>query len=412
MPAGVIPGSSVMEYAPFVEAVFSGNNMRDGKGDNKTLTHDHMAIHYLYEEGVEWGDTERKGNDLLDPGLDRPSRPLFCTDSHTSYFFDCNRFDVFASPAEEILHQFNSTIHSMPFFILESFVRAKDPAPGQRPKSLERVQLRPKRWTDDLFFEHNRLMKLLAAQENMIQVVRSFEQVSELNEKHIEQITDDMVAHDIRYHGGIRQVLPFLSNDFVDKEMARFSNIFAKSYLQGVGPGGKGYEFNAEEVEFITNQVRAFYEILEREAHRPYLNSLKEITKFKNIRMAPELAQFFLERAQHYIMGQASSVIKGSFKTKNIYVPVDVPKFLYEFEIRNLATELLTEWKDDLFWIKAEKAHLKADYEDLLNSIFDGFEFEGKKFSDLKAASFSSNLIAWYLEQRKILRQLKTASMD
>ena len=138
-PEGLIPSSSVMDYLTFEEDVFAGNQMRQGRDHHKALTYDHMAIHHLYEAGVEWapGAEARKGEkSLLKPELDEYSEPLFCTDSQIFRFHDCMVFDVFSSPSEQALHEFESGVNNLPFYILESFVRAKDPAPWKATQVL------------------------------------------------------------------------------------------------------------------------------------------------------------------------------------------------------------------------------------------------------------------------------------
>ena len=266
--------------------------------------------------------------------------------------------------------------------------------------------LYPKTWAAILFYwSHGRLLELLNPEGSLLQVVRSFKQVSELNTERIEQMTDEVVSQDIRDHGGIGEVLAFFADadNFVESQMERFSEIFEQSYLSGMGPGGNGYEFNEKEVAFITEQAQAFYTILEREAHKVYLEALKGAQGIKDSRMAGELAEFLVSKAQHYVMRTTDATIQGSIKRENKHVPVDVPEFAYSYDLRRSAAGLLYGPMDNPFWAKLEKSRLRKEYRTFLDAIFGG---EENAFSEVQEKDLSSSLLRWFWEQQNILGQI------
>ena len=396
VPSTVVPGNSIMDYNAYEESVFMGNRMRVGQ--EKLLDYDKMAIHHLYVKGVE-GST--KGSSKM-PSSDfnEYNRPLFCTDSHRLDFVDCDIFDVFASPVEEAVHTLNNRVRNLPGRILERFARAKDPSAGKHPWPLEKVSLSPSSEAIYLFSGQRKLLEILTTKGAMLRVTRSFKNVDELNKKRVNQMTNELIYQDVQNHGGANKVLAFLPEDFVEEQSLRFSQILEKSYRKGMGPGGQGYEFDEDEVEFITKQAHLFYTLLKEEADKVYLESFIKMKGIRDTQLSMDLAKFFLEKSRHYLMDTTSSVIPGSLKKEKAYIPVDVPKFVYKFGTRKLSTKLLSNpsRSENLFWGKQEKKQLKKEYENFLNEIF-----EGKKFRSLKEEDISPDLLPWYWEQRKLL---------
>ena len=408
VPSGVVPGSSVMDYSAYEESVFMGNNMRAGQ--EKLLDYDHMAIHHLYVNGGEKGEAEEtpvassteESTKRLGPDFNEYNRPLFCTDSHRSRFVDCDIFDVFGSPVDEAIRSFHDQVRNLPVRILERFVEAKDPAKGDIPRPLAKAFLSPTVEAMYLFDGQRKVLRMLTEQGAMLQVVRSFEQVNELNKERVDQVTNELIYREVQKNGGLEKVFVFLSEDFVEEQMLRFSQILEKSYRKGVGPGGKGYEFDEDEVKFMTTQAKTFYTLLKEEAHKLYLKLFVKIRQMRDTQLSMDLAKFFLEKSRYYLMDITSSVVSGSVKKEKVHLLVDAPEFTNKFEIRKLSTKLLSSDRGGgMFWAKKEKKQLKKEYQNFLDQIF-----QGKKFEDLKEEDMSQDLLFWYWEQQILLDSL------
>lgn len=83
-PEGVNSSSSVMEYEPFEDALFTGDMI--SRKETVARSYDTKAMEVLYKQ-------KKIDNSI----------PLFCTDSDLEKYFDCNQFDSGFSPMESNL---------------------------------------------------------------------------------------------------------------------------------------------------------------------------------------------------------------------------------------------------------------------------------------------------------------------
>jgi hypothetical protein len=150
-PADLVTSSSVMEYTDFHDAVLSGALLARSADSFK---YDQMAVKTLHSESVkasEW--------------------PAFCTDSHTSAYTDCARFDSGRDPVESAQWSYSHGIKELPSMVLYAFIDAAKPATkGAAPQSPQDVTLDPQAYVDRIHTNSYAMIRALNSRRRLVSV--------------------------------------------------------------------------------------------------------------------------------------------------------------------------------------------------------------------------------------------------
>ena len=111
-----LTGNSVMDYNILQSAVFIGWRMRTLK---EPLPHDRAAIGWGYFNTTEARD----------------KKMLFATDDEVGRYGDVRPFDYGPDPVVNAYAEMAETIDLLPNTLIETFIRARDPAQHQRPRA-------------------------------------------------------------------------------------------------------------------------------------------------------------------------------------------------------------------------------------------------------------------------------------
>lgn len=248
-PDDLIVTSSIMDYMPFQESAIAGNQV---KNREKAFSYDEMAMQILY-----------KGKKLSDFS----SKPLFCTDSHTRRYVDCQVWDIGSSPIAYSKYQTEKNLQDFPKMLIEYFIsHAKSIEADEEPLPFDHVLMPSIRWSLRLLDPRSRAMAAMISGNRSLRIDREFGYVSEGNSEKIDARFAQWLDEDLQKYGSgkwsnILDAMPENYSEWVVSEFTRL--IRSESYREGVGPGG-AYSFTDTEIAQMSSAVTEYMEEMEQ----------------------------------------------------------------------------------------------------------------------------------------------------
>ena len=248
-PENLVVTSSIMDYMPFQESAIAGNQVKNIK---KALPYDEMAIQILYK-GKSISDFEKK--------------PLFCTDSHTIQYVDCQVWDIGSSPVAYSQYQTRKNLEEFPKMLAEYFIsNAKSVEADEEPLPFDHILMPSFRWSIKLLNPRLRALETMLKGSRSLRLDREFGYVSEGNSEKINARFASWIHEELKKHGDGKwsQILDMMPPNYASWVSSEFSQLIRSDvYKSGIGPGGT-YEFTESEIESMCQAVTEYMEEMEQ----------------------------------------------------------------------------------------------------------------------------------------------------
>ena len=396
--------SSVMEYQMFLEGSLTGHFVRNS---SVPLEHDKVAMRKLY--------FKKKVPE---------NAPLFCTDSHRDAFryHDCDVFDMGNNFVQFVDWWLKDALETTPHDMIRKFVRAKVGSLGREPRPINEVVLSPKSRAEAGFDLHYSLVRSFTQEGRFLRIHRQFPAIGELEKEEVRERELDYLAD----QWGVEDLFPSFGKEFIEKELLRFEETLEKM-SSGLGPFGRYYKFNDEELAHIKKKAERFYVLFEKELQRKKLSILRgnlspfekflasqgERSKkgvFEGHSVLEKLMLVMEKVVKEVLFSEKDEVIstnlvmnikEGSKKIKKVF-SVDLPHFNYDHGLRSEAASLLGSLKSkDYIFGHFEKKSMKKLFKERMKEILNGQSLNKVELEDL-----SKNAYRWVLQNKKILSTL------
>lgn len=397
LPNGQIANASVMDYTPGVLAAMLGQHIRSKAS---ALPYDAKAI--------EWGYSDKT--------VDQLNIPTFCTDSKASgKYADCLRFDYFADIIEGSHKVWKDALSDHAFSILSKFNFLNDEDYKKKGHSQARVlrdvlnvSLNPVSAANNFVKAKNTVLELATSKKELIQIRKKYpETMTLLDEEEYQQELFEYKTRGFEKLGGFSKVF------FEGLEFSESLTSSSPFHLESVNLIWSKYQQLSEKKfetidpiisEKITDRVKEYLSILEKEYLVAELNKLKGLKPIIKDESFPESLKSFAEKV---LFLQTENIV-GTIGTMDQPASIQEYYFNYErkagtktYDVRKLVVEVL---KADYYpgypsfgrTMKPLKKSVKATHDavvkgitditkedDLSPEIFDWLVAEKKRFSGL-----------------------------
>lgn len=398
-PDGITVASTVMDYLGAEDDFMLGNQIAQGK----TFDYDVKAIKTLYD-GAQIPDQEW---------------PLFCTDSTMGKFYDCRTWDQGSSELEFNSYKEGQTLDRLPNSILEQYIDAKTPSPGQPAIPVEKVKLSdPELMALAILKPREDLLNQFTKAGAILRIQRQHPVYAGFNRDEVRHEQMRYLESEIDRLGGFDSAFASLPQGYVDKAMARLDELLDKSYRQGIGEDEQSYSFSDDEIKTIRANARLFFEEFDKHYRKHELEVLAGINssgKFVRDPLSDKLAAYLAKRARDIVMSTT-----GQFLTADVDLPppyaqkgtkeyeqttrqtVKLPVFTYNTELRLLAGDLLSSSRSsDIMWALQERTDLEDDFTQLMKDSFGGVSEDR-----LNIAKLPEEMRRWLNENRRVSSSL------
>lgn len=417
--SSVTYSSSVMDYHRFEEAVMIGDLIAK---DSSPLAYDYKAIQHLY----------------YNREVPLKNSPLFCTDSHVMTYVDCQRFDFGSSPFEYSKWKLDSNLKGLVKTLVEKYIQNKTDPQQIPPVLTSQVPLdSTSAFTGTLLEPLADILKLLTVDRSLLQIDRQFAVVDERTETETKAKYNESIETEVDRLGGIEALLPMIPDNFVTERTAELDSILTNAnYLSGVGEGGKPFTLSSEEVQQIKKDLSAYLKKLYPSLLKSQLNKLKTTafnrtgkpSKFSQTKVDADIAAYFeklvteisfvvtgavieteITKVKQATTSEASSqndtkavaAINSTAPPEYEKVPVKLPIFKHELEIRVLAAELFgADRGEDLLWGTEEKERLQKIFKKILQDALT------VPIDTIDASLQNRAVKKWLLENNQVLSKL------
>lgn len=264
-PAGLIPSSSVMDYAFVNDDFITGDLI----GSGTALPYDVIAMHVLYDGAP----------------VDQETTPAMCNDEGLGFslnvnFTDCNAFDVGGSILDNAIQARDDVLGRAVTGVLEKAVAyVTDPL---KPRPVEAVTFDPAAYAFlapyggfsshlgfqevlSYFYPHEDAWGagILSLDLRQARNAPTFPFLGELEEQALlEQRTADFLA-DLAAHDPLADLMAPLNQDWVDAQQTALDAILANPALtSGVAPNGTAYALTAAELDVLREKGHALLQAM------------------------------------------------------------------------------------------------------------------------------------------------------
>ncbi|MCM0605895.1 MAG: zinc-dependent metalloprotease [Xanthomonadaceae bacterium] len=393
-PAGVVTTSSVMEYQAFEEAAMTGDQI--GKG-TAAYSYDVAAINTLYKnKKYAYNET-----------------PVFCTDSHSGVFSDCNVFDYGSSYIEYSKSAVEDQIAALPSRVFERFVAAKTPTGGADATVIEFVRLpRADRMAVNIIIERFLSYLQFTPEGGLLKVRRQFPNSSSIFAEKIRKAELDYVDGELTRLGGADRVYAEIGLDVAAKAQQQFM-LLASLYQDGKGNAGQAYSFTADELDVMAQMSEAYFKQVQKFLlffDNGIMNGAFDGLPLADHVATEKLGQNFKTRMRKVLF--ASDPLDIIFA--NIDVPskenptitnvvtAKLPKFKYELAHRMMtATYLRAGRSPSIDKLVDDKKAIQKDLRDNLSAAL------GTSIDTIDVTKLSKDAAKWVNEARAVLLSIQ-----
>jgi hypothetical protein len=350
--------------------------------------------------------------------------PLFCTDSHAmlSGMPDCRPYDAGNAPVEWMQYEIKAAIRNLPYNLLFNYQNAKAPVYGGQPIPIAQLPLNAEGMAAMTLSPEAELMKLFPQKSALLSMSRAYPYVNSSNESEVRAAMEKYLAAEIKRVGGLSAIFAQTDTAFADREYARFEALLADpTFIKGTTPYGKPFAFSDQEIVVMKQNVKQFYQALQKELIKQEANILAgdpKDTKMKAGELADTLADYLAARANELLSkttatplivskstgNDAWSLGDGSPNppiTKGPAITYKLPQFAYDFPVRvKAATFLRVDRSEDMSWGYTQRAIVAGEYTALVSNAFApiGAMSPDVKTEIKKFAGAPRSLINWLFE--------------
>lgn len=379
-PNGIVSSSSVMEYQKFEESVMTGDDIAKGLS---ALVYDQKAINILYR-GKE---------------LDKREMPIFCTDSHTESFLDCERFTSGSSPIEDRIHNEIEDWKNLPHMLFESFVAAKSKKNMQKYGYIAAGALNPKHISRQLLSHREFMLRFFKKKSPLLAINRQFEFISPLDRDQIEYKQNEWIKQEWLRWGGVESIFAKISPEVIRHAKASFKDLIARTDMQsGTSEDGEAYAFNHAELDYMSHYADEFFDRLGLELEKRELEILKAIDDLGDFDKILQLEKILADRMTEVLLSTNKGLSDVAMQEVSLeQAPIRMLSFKYDHSMRKSAAELLKKNTLEYSWGQPYKEQLIASLKKLLE------EAAGMELSALKVGELEKAEISWLRQNQEIL---------
>ncbi len=237
---------------------------------------------------------------------------------------------------------------------------------------------------------------LFPGSSKLLSITRSFGFSNGNNEAEIRNKLEAYLVSEIKKLGGLGSIFAQFDSGFADREYSRFEALLADSKnTRGKTSGGMEYAFSNAEIAVIKQNIKQFYQALQKELMTTEVDVLtgnKDGAKMKAGELSEIVANYLLEREGNILFASTKVplVVKkvsggGDSWTVGDSYPEDapisgggssvttyqLPQFVYDYPVRMKAASILrADRSEQLGWGYKQRSVLAAKYADLLGSSF------------------------------------------
>lgn len=406
--------NSVMEYSVFKAAVFTGWKIR---ATNEVLPHDKAAIQWGYLESMDIKD----------------KKMLFATDGDAGRYGDVNTFDYGSEPVVAAYHELSSTIRSLPYSVIESYVSAKAARDERDRIPLEELSLNTSFDAAMLSSDYSGVFRWFNGSVRSLRLERDFAFTGTLNDKERLDKRWESLKEQVKKVGGADRlafsVLPLpLTLNLKEKTTGatagdKFSAtklteevgklLDAEAYNPFIGEDDKEYTFTDDEKKLIKERAKTYFGKLENEFLLRACGTLASMRRDIGVKAQEGIADDDddIAKIEKQIIAVAKLIITTKDKKNRVTGKLNkglvvVEDYKYKMATRTAAARMLSDTAGShRAWARAGRTAihtaLKADVDGSLN------------ISNLKAfktSQLSRALRDWYEQQQALLRLIPPAT--
>ncbi|MBI4405723.1 MAG: zinc-dependent metalloprotease [Deltaproteobacteria bacterium] len=401
----ILTSSSTEDYLPYQEEVLVGYRIRKHMD---MLEHDRKAM------GILYGGKP----------LSKKQAPLFCTDTDLKKFVDCKVFDSGSSPVEFGAATAVDQLRDLPYDLIETYIAAKGPLPGDEPTAAEEVPLDPETVSSRIMGPLKKAMEGFGSSSRVLPIYVDFPYVSPINLDKLREKERAYFAAQIEKLGGLEKVFVRVPTHYTETVLKQFVTIAQSAgYRSGTGLGGTPYDFSQDDIQAMNENVSELMKKLPAALAKKDIEILSKVpTDWKvanpfGERLASLLAQRMRQYVQHsegatiladievtpseetetdseeefdygfYVwalmakrtiappapeqpVAATSPTAKSKTKSPKIFhLKVNLPKFFYSHQVRKEAAAILApvSSEEGRGWGVSERATEKETFLNLLN---------------------------------------------
>lgn len=405
--------NSIMEYSVFKAAVFNGWKIR---ATNEVLPHDKAAIQWGYMESM---DAKEK-------------KMLFASDEDAGRFGDVNTFDYGVEPVVGAYHDLSSSLRSLPYSVVESFVSAKAPRDERDRVPLEEVNLNTSFRSLMLGSEYSAVFRWFNSGVRSRRLERDFPYTGPLNEDERLKKRFESLKEQVKKVGGTDRLgfsilplpltldlkapvadatpAPKFSAEKLTEEVGKLLD--SDAYNPFIGEDDKEYSFTDEEKKLIKERAKLYFEKLENDFLRRACSTLASMRRDIGVEADDGIADDDddIAKIEKQIIAVAKVIIMTKDPEKRISGKLNkglvvVEDFKYEMGTRMAAAQMLADTAGShRAWAKSGRTAihnaLKADLDAALNV---------SNLKSFKSSQLSRRMRDWYDSNQALLRALPPA---
>ncbi len=375
-PAYVTTTSSVMDYQVFEDSTMSGDIIARKE---RAFDYDLKVIRTLYD-GKVYANSEV---------------PLFCTDSHTEEFVDCNRFDSGASVFDFYFQQERKVRQRLPYTIMESYIAGKAFTKKRNVNELElslgAFSPSPHDYATQVFSYRSQLFNFIKEGKKVLKVRRSHDYINDLNEDDVAEEESAFFDSEVKVHS-LAEIFEEISPSEILDGKKKFDTLLQdESYLSGIGPDGEVYRFDHDDLDLMKNDTQKFFSRLEPAYTAANLSSLASLNEWRELSVASEAATLIAHRAQKFV--ETFSMKQGQ----------TVPTFTYPLAFRLKAASLYTLKSSDSIWLKKQAIEAFVRFNSLMTFVM------GAPVDKVDVRSLDEEKMRWFSENLEVYSVLQKA---
>lgn len=391
-PEGVVSSSSVMDYHLFEDSVFVGDKI--SRRDSPAQSYDKAAIEVLY-----------MGKKIDD------SIPLFCTDSETSSYFDCNLFDSGNSSIENYLKK--DLAKTAAQAIVESYILNQV---AVVPVAIEKLNLSAYSIANSLMSPQYKAIQAFDKKTKFAKFRKGVGGSLSFNEDQILAQEQSYIVSEVTRLGGLSSVLSKVSDDFVTQTFSWIEKYLEEASVISGTEGEKEYSFNESQRQSILKNAKLFLPYLDREVRVQELRSLsgqpsvsnysysnvkKEKISYLDHSISYDLAAYLSKVQKDYLFAKTGEYIEGNLIiSSGESYDVKLPIYKHAYDLRQLSIGLLSASQSEaLEWGLSERELSKTIMDDELKVL-------GPKSDQIAKGKLTKDIQRWILQNTELKKKL------
>tara|TARA_A100001015_G_C15032106_1_gene733899 strand:- start:2286 stop:3305 length:1020 start_codon:yes stop_codon:yes gene_type:complete len=333
-----------------------------------------MAIQYLYDDVPVPED-----------------KPLFCTDTHRSKYFDCDTFDGSSFMFEHIKWDEKRARESLPQILISKSFAAKSSNPSNTLFALGKYALTPAKVARSLLASRLRTINSLKNSNRFLTVERQFPFVNSFNRAAVQQSQVDFLQQVITQAGGVGELFPIISIDEIEESHENYNRLL----LYNTKTKGR---FTQEEFQFLTSYGEAFFKSLYKEYILADLAVLEKVEDLIPHSLSDSLAEIMAIRSFLVTRALSGQFVTEVYQKDDQSYNLKLPLFVFSSENRIRAASLLKEKSEDPFWGRRLQKNMAERFLEETNTVL-GFDIR-----ETDPLDFPPKIAYWIIEAKEVLK--------